>query len=106
MYNALRAAILLVCVMFIGSSCAPSHCECSQTLEAALKTIQTQNLDRASEGDQVSWSSKVQRCVVAYEGTQKNEHTGVATIQKDPDWFTSRIPSAFQKAINACDSLE
>ena len=91
---------VLLSVYWITLACSPSHCDCVDLLEnanqqiqdhAALNTIEVLTLDL-----------DVQRCIVQYEGVQKNEKIGVATIQYDPAWFTERVPSSLSKATSAC----
>ena len=91
---------VLLSVYWITLACSPSHCECVDLLEFANKQIQDHAALNTTEA--LTLDSDVQRYIVQYERVQKNEKTGVATIQDDPAWFTERVPSSLSKATSAC----
>ncbi len=80
------------------TACSPSHCECVEVLVNANEQIQQESTQSKNR----QWNRKVQQCVVQYEGVQKNEHTGVATINNDPEWFSKHLSSSLDKARSAC----
>ena len=91
---------VLLSVYWITLACSPSHCECVELLKNANKQIQDHAALNTTEA--LTMDSDFQRSIVQYEGVQKNEKTGVATIQDDPAWFTERVPSSLSKATSAC----
>ena len=100
MNTKMRLPGVLLSVYWITLACSPTHCECVDLLEKADKRIQEHTA--LNETEILRLDSDVQRCIVQYEGVQKNEKTGVATIQDDPSWFTERVASSLSKASSAC----
>lgn len=100
MNTKMRLPGVLLSVYWITLACSPTHCECVDLLEKADTRIQEHTA--LNETEILRLDSDVQRCIVQYEGVQKNEKTGVATVQDDPSWFTERVASSLSKASSAC----
>ena len=100
MNTKMRLIGVLLSVYWITLACFPTHCECVDLLEKADTRIQEHT--NLNETGILRLGSDVQRCIVQYEGVQKNEKIGVATIQDDPSWFTERVASSLSKASSAC----
>ena len=100
MNTKVRLLGVLLSVYWITLARSPTHCECVDLLEKANTRIQEHTALNKTEI--VRLDSNVQRSIVQYEGVQKNEKTGVATIQDDPSWFTERAVSSLSKASSAC----
>ena len=95
---------VLLSVYWITLARSPTHCEGVDLLEKANTRIQEHNALNKTEFVRLDLNVQrcIQRCIVQYEGVQKNEKTGVATIQDDPYWFTERAVSSLSKASGAC----
>ena len=100
MNTKMRLIGVLLSVYWITLACFPTHCECVDLLEKADTRIQEHT--NLNETEILRLGSDVQRCIVQYEGVQKNEKIGVATIQDDPSWFTEWVASSLSKASIAC----
>lgn len=91
---------MLLSVYWTALARSPTLHECVDLLEKANTRIQEHTALNKTEI--VRLDLNVQRCIVQYEGVQKNEKTRVATIQDDPSWFTERVASSLSKASSAC----
>ena len=100
MNTKMRLLGVLLMVYWITLACSPTHSECVDLLKKADTRIQEHTT--LNEIENLRLGSDVQRCIIQYEGVQKNEKTGVATIQDDPSWFTERVASSLSKASSAC----
>lgn len=100
MNTKMRLLGVLLMVYWITLGCSPTHCECVDLLKKADTRIQEHT--NLNETENLRLGSDVQRCIIQYKGVQKNEKTGVATIQDDPSWFTERVASSLSKASSAC----